>query len=67
MKEPPTLLESGHRVSISNSVPEHDTLEEFSLGKKGTLIFLALTILTLMVALDGTSISVALPVRAASI
>ncbi|CAI7606744.1 unnamed protein product [Penicillium glandicola] len=38
------------------------TEEKFSLGRRGTLIFVALAILTLMVALDGTSISVALPI-----
>ncbi|KAJ5132360.1 hypothetical protein N7448_006518 [Penicillium atrosanguineum] len=36
--------------------------EKFSLGRQGTLIFIALAILTLMVALDSTSISVALPI-----
>lgn len=35
----------------------------FSLGKRGILVFFTLSVLTLMVALDGTSISVALPVR----
>lgn len=39
------------------------TIEEFSLGKRGILVFFTLSVLTLMVALDGTSISVALPVR----
>jgi hypothetical protein len=38
-------------------------MEEFTLGKRGQLAFFTLSVLTLMVALDGTSISVALPVR----
>jgi hypothetical protein len=37
-------------------------MEEFTLGKRGKLAFFTLSVLTLMVALDGTSISVALPV-----
>lgn len=42
---------------------ESSGVEEFSLGKRGMLVFFTLATLTLMVALDGTSISVALPVR----
>jgi hypothetical protein len=42
---------------------ESSGVEEFSLGKRGILVFFTLATLTLMVALDGTSISVALPVR----
>jgi hypothetical protein len=64
MNESPACLESGHRVSLPKPVHECMTSEKFSLGRKGTMVFLALTILTLMVSLDGTSISVALPVRA---
>jgi hypothetical protein len=37
--------------------------EKFALGRKGALVFFTLSVLTLMAALDGTSISVALPVR----
>ncbi|KKK22382.1 hypothetical protein P175DRAFT_0500902 [Aspergillus ochraceoroseus IBT 24754] len=37
-------------------------LPEFTLGKRGILAFFTLSVLTLMVALDGTSISVALPI-----
>lgn len=55
-------LEKGNYASGSNSSGGQESSEEFSLGRKGTIIFFALTILTLMVALDGTSISVALPV-----
>ncbi|KAL2829452.1 major facilitator superfamily domain-containing protein [Aspergillus cavernicola] len=39
--------------------PERD---EFVLGRRGILAFFTLSVLTLMVALDGTSISVALPI-----
>lgn len=37
--------------------------EQFKLSLSGKLIFFTLAVLTLMVSLDGTSISVALPVR----
>lgn len=36
--------------------------EKFALGKRGILVFFTLSVLTLMAALDGTSLSVALPV-----
>ena len=36
--------------------------EKFALGRKGILVVLTLCVLTLMAALDGTSLSVALPV-----
>lgn len=35
---------------------------EFKLGFRGALVFFTLAVLTLMAALDGTSLSVALPV-----
>ncbi|OJJ61486.1 hypothetical protein ASPSYDRAFT_148280 [Aspergillus sydowii CBS 593.65] len=37
-------------------------MEGFVLGKRGILAFFTLSVLTLMVAIDGTSISVALPI-----
>lgn len=37
--------------------------EKFALERRGALVFITLSVLTLMAALDGTSISVALPVR----
>ncbi|KAL4862189.1 hypothetical protein BDV12DRAFT_179117 [Aspergillus spectabilis] len=46
-------------VNPKNVTPEMD---EFVLGKRGILAFFTLSVLTLMVALDGTSISVALPI-----
>lgn len=41
--------------------------EKFALGKRGMLVFFTLSVLTLMAALDGTSLSVALPVGAISL
>ncbi|KAJ5371734.1 hypothetical protein N7517_003740 [Penicillium concentricum] len=35
--------------------------EKFALGRRGILVFFTLSVLTLMAALDGTSLSVALP------
>ncbi|KAJ5424556.1 Major facilitator superfamily domain general substrate transporter [Penicillium cf. griseofulvum] len=35
--------------------------EKFTLGRRGILVFFTLSVLTLMAALDGTSLSVALP------
>jgi hypothetical protein len=39
-----------------------DDDEKFALGRRGILVFFTLAVLTLMAALDGTSLSVALPV-----
>ncbi len=54
-----------HEAS-SPSAPASDKktpeMEGFVLGKRGILAFFTLSVLTLMVAIDGTSISVALPV-----
>ncbi|OGE50913.1 hypothetical protein PENARI_c015G03751 [Penicillium arizonense] len=38
-----------------------DVDEKFALGRRGILVFFTLSVLTLMAALDGTSLSVALP------
>ncbi|OQD89856.1 hypothetical protein PENANT_c002G05180 [Penicillium antarcticum] len=62
MPESSHSLEAGNYASGSRSSGDQDFTEKFSLGRKGTVMFIALTILTLMVALDGTSISVALPI-----
>lgn len=40
--------------------------EKFALGRRGILVFFTLSVLTLMAALDGTSLSVALPVSASA-
>jgi hypothetical protein len=52
-----------HNEEKTNEESE-DVLDhrDFKLSNAGRLIFFALAVLTLMVALDGTSISVALPV-----
>jgi len=48
------------RPSSTLTVDEKD--EKFALGRKGILVVFTLCVLTLMAALDGTSLSVALPV-----
>jgi hypothetical protein len=48
--------------STAGTVREDSDREEFNLSRRGKLIFFTLAILTLMAALDGTSLSVALPV-----
>ncbi|KAJ5625473.1 hypothetical protein N7510_001782 [Penicillium lagena] len=50
--------ESRNSASIQD---EKKADEKFALGRKGALVFFTLSVLTLMAALDGTSISVALP------
>jgi hypothetical protein len=40
--------------------------DKFALGRRGILVFFTLSVLTLMAALDGTSLSVALPVSASA-
>lgn len=49
------------QASSTGSFKEDDA-ETFKLPTRSWLVFLTLAVLTLMVALDGTSISVALPV-----
>lgn len=56
--QPSTPQRSSSPVESAKGSPA----EEFALGKRGMLVFFTLAVLTLMVALDGTSISVALPV-----
>lgn len=46
--------------------PDEEDDEKFALGRRGVLVVLTLCVLTLMAALDGTSLSVALPVRTAA-
>ncbi|KAL4805372.1 major facilitator superfamily domain-containing protein [Aspergillus unguis] len=53
---------SGSEDTIAKSEPEPAARDEFVLGRRGILAFFTLSTLTLMVALDGTSISVALPI-----
>jgi hypothetical protein len=48
--------------STAGKVQDDSNSEDFKLSGRGILIFFTLAVLTLMAALDGTSISVALPV-----
>ena len=41
--------------------------DNFALGRRGVLVFFTLSVLTLMAALDGTSLSVGLPVSVLSL
>jgi MFS family permease len=58
-----TSQDSSSSTSISSEKPE-DEAPEFTISTRFLMAFAALAVLTLMVALDGTSISVALPVIA---
>ncbi|KAJ0416959.1 major facilitator superfamily domain-containing protein [Aspergillus carlsbadensis] len=51
-------------VPAEEDVPDH---RDFKLSNTGRLIFFALAVLSLMVSLDGTSISVALPIMATTL
>lgn len=57
---------NGHETSLSPSraaaTKDSSVEEDFVLTKSGILAFVTLSVLTLLAALDGTSISVALPV-----
>lgn len=61
-KQPPTSPPND--ASDSDKNEEWDA-ENFKMSTRSWLVFLMLSVLTLMVALDGTSISVALPVSIA--
>lgn len=62
--EKATDLEDGNFEDKEQQPPleEAPNYQGFKLTNTGRLIFCALAVLTLMVSLDGTSISVALPV-----
>ncbi|KAL2823453.1 major facilitator superfamily domain-containing protein [Aspergillus cavernicola] len=53
-----TVIPGEVKEEISPNAPDYS---DFQLSNSGRLIFFALAVLTLMVSLDGTSISVALP------
>ncbi|WEW59306.1 hypothetical protein PRK78_004775 [Emydomyces testavorans] len=55
------------RVSLAGSLKEDDGADNFKLSTRSWLVFMTLAVLTLMVALDGTSISVALPIIASKL
>ena len=62
---PPSLQEKGNAEdsSGSDSGKEKEEPVQWKMPTRSWLVFMTLCVLTVMVALDGTSISVALPVR----
>lgn len=60
--DPTSLTSNPGPVNIPSDQDFDDKDEEFALGRRGQLVFFTLAVLTLMAALDGTSLSVALPV-----
>lgn len=61
-ESPPQALSLSRHASAESDATHTDPDEKFALGRKGILVVFTLCVLTLMAALDGTSISVALPV-----
>lgn len=59
-EKPGPLRSAGSKPSSTLTVDDKD--EKFALGRRGILVIFTLCVLTLMAALDGTSLSVALPV-----
>lgn len=59
-EKPGPFRSAGSRPASTLTVDEKD--EKFVLGRRGILVVFTLCVLTLMAALDGTSLSVALPV-----
>nr|KMM68572.1 drug resistance transporter [Coccidioides posadasii RMSCC 3488] len=55
------------QASSTGSLKADDGAENFKLSTRSWLVFMTLATLTLMVALDGTSISVALPIIASKL
>lgn len=58
-EKPEPLTNHSRPSSVATDLPPDDA---FKLGRRGALVFFTLAVLTLMAALDGTSLSVALPV-----
>lgn len=58
MSNPGSIVVKDHEDSDANDAKA----EKFALGRRGQLVFFTLAVLSLMAALDGTSLSVALPV-----
>lgn len=56
-----SLARSSYDVKRNMKRKKKDS-DKFALGRRGILVFFTLSVLTLMAALDGTSLSVALPV-----
>jgi hypothetical protein len=62
-KPDPTSAMSNPGSTVARDQEDSDgKAEKFALGRRGQLVFFTLAVLTLMAALDGTSLSVALPV-----
>jgi hypothetical protein len=61
-KPDPTSAMSNPGSGIASVHDSDSKTEKFVLGRRGQLVFFTLAVLTLMAALDGTSLSVALPV-----
>lgn len=61
-KPDPTSTMSNPGSEIARDQDSDSKTEKFALGRRGQLVFFTLAVLTLMAALDGTSLSVALPV-----
>lgn len=60
--DPTSLMSNPGSVDIPRDQNSDGKDEQFALGRRGQLVFFTLAVLTLMAALDGTSLSVALPV-----
>lgn len=62
--EKPDIVNKNSRPSsiMSSETAVKEPEEDFQLSKRGRFVVLTLAVLTLMAALDGTSLSVALPV-----
>ncbi|KAE8362114.1 major facilitator superfamily domain-containing protein [Aspergillus caelatus] len=60
--ETPSDSRALHDEDRSGTVMSKEGADDFKLGTRGLLVFLALSVLSLMAALDGTSVSVALPI-----
>lgn len=61
-KPDPTSTMSNPGLGNASDQDSDSKTEKFALGRRGQLVFFTLAVLTLMAALDGTSLSVALPV-----
>jgi hypothetical protein len=61
-KPDPTSAMSNPGSVIARDQDSDGKAEKFALGRRGQLVFFTLAVLSLMAALDGTSLSVALPV-----
>ncbi|GLI78264.1 hypothetical protein PoHVEF18_006573 [Penicillium ochrochloron] len=63
-KPDPTSAMSNPGSIVARDQEDSDgKAEKFALGRRGQLVFFTLAVLTLMAALDGTSLSVALPMK----